>query len=188
MKPSQFYDFTIPANGAYTLTVGGDYFKIMRALGPVSIRSSFGELKKLVAGQGLEDSPFDRLELRDESGAANAVSIFIGDRKFIDGLGGIVDIGQARVPVSPGFVNTAATVTNASAVLVPPNPARQYLLVQNKALTGDVYISFGGAATAANGVRVVAGGFYELSAIVPLGAIHAIGSVASNPNVLVVEG
>lgn len=188
MKPSQFYEFTIPAYGAYMLTVGGDYFKILRATGPISIKAKWGELRGLISGQGLEASPFDRLELRDESGAANTVRLFIGDEKFIDGLAGAVDIARARVP-QVDFTQAQVTVTNASAQILPANASRQYLLIQNKDSGGDVFIKFGaGPATVAGGVRLVAGGVFETGAAVPMQAVHAIGSIANNPNVIVMEG
>lgn len=188
MKPSAFYEFTVPAWGAYTLTVSGDYFKILAATGAVSVKGKWGELKKLIAGQGLEASPFDRLELRDETGAPNTIRLFIGDEKFIDGMAGSVTVSKSAAPQSSAFDNSAKAVTNASAQLIAENINRQYLLVQNNDASAVVYLAFGKAATVADGVRVVPGGFYELSGTVPTQAVHAIGSAANNPNVVVVEG
>lgn len=191
MKPSGFYDFTIPAWGAYTLTVAGDYFKILAATGQVSVKAKWGELRKLIAGQGLEASPFDRLELRDETGANNVIRIFVGDEKFIDGMTGTVNIGTmpaAKQANSGVFTNLQQTVTNTGGVLLAANVNRQYLLVQNKDAAGNLYLSFGVAATAANGVKVVPGGAFELVGTQTTQAIYALGDVASNTNIVTVEG
>ena len=92
-------------------------------------------------------------------------------------------------PKAGAFSQAQATVANVSGQLLPANPARRYLMVQNKALTGDIYVNVtGAAATAANGVLVVPGAALELAGYVPDGAITAIGTVASNTSVVVVEG
>lgn len=33
VKPSKIYDFVVPANGPFLLTVAGDYFKILASTG-----------------------------------------------------------------------------------------------------------------------------------------------------------
>ncbi|AVS74489.1 hypothetical protein [Paracidovorax cattleyae] len=206
-KPSQFYDFTVPANGAYLLTVAGDYWKIMASSGQIAIKADWGELRGLIAGQGLEDSPFQRLYITDMSGATNAVRIFIGDQKFIDGLQGSVQVQGGTVTVSSGNIvvsgsvattsavqpvavmdNLQKTVTNASAQLLAAKVGRQYMLVQNRDAAASLYLAFGKAATVAAGVRVVPGGAFELVGTMTEQAIFAIGDVASNANVVTVEG
>lgn len=187
MKPSQFYEFTVQPWGAYTLTVTGDYFKIMRATGPVSIKAKWGELRELVAGQGLESADFDRLEVRNETGSVNVVRIFIGDRKFIDGMGGTVDIGLARAPQME-LTQATVAVAGVSAQIAPARIGRQYLLIQNKDNGADVFLAFGdGPATVADGLRLLAGGVFELPFTVTTQAVHAI-AMTGNPGVLVVEG
>jgi hypothetical protein len=188
MKPTSFYDFDIPANGVYRLLVSGDYFKLMTAAGPVNVQAEWGELRGLQAGQGLEATPFSYLVFTDTSGAANPVRVFVGDEKFIDGLGGTVNVGQSVVPRVAGFDNLQKTVTNASAQLLAANPARSYLLIQNKDTSGNVYIAFGKAATVAAGVRVIPGGAFELIGVCSTQEIRAIGDIASNANIVTVEG
>lgn len=189
MKPSGIYIFTLQANAPYQLDVAGDYFKILSASGALNIRAEWGTLNGLIAGQGLEDSPFSRLQIQDASGAVNLVRIFIGDEKFVDGLGGTVNVGDSVVPRSAAFVNVQKTVTSASAQLLAANPVREYLLIQNRDTAGSVYVNFGAsAATVANGVLIGPGGSYELIGVCSTQAIQAIGSTANNPNVLTVEG
>lgn len=187
MKPSQFYEFTVAPFGAYNLTVTGDYFKIMRATGPVSIKAKWGELKELTAGQGLEDAAFDRLEVRNETGSPNIVRIFIGDRKFIDGVSGSVTVGSNTV-ARAAFASNAKPVTNADGLLVAASSSRSYVLIQNKHATANVFIAFGTAATVAGGIRIGPGGAYETGPVAPTSEIRAIGDEAVNNAVVVVEG
>lgn len=90
---------------------------------------------------------------------------------------------------SGGFTHQVSTVTTTSAQLNAANAARRYLLIQNNDASGIVYVRLDGTtATAANGIRIPAGGSLELAGFVPNGAITAIGSLPSNANVIVVEG
>jgi hypothetical protein len=69
------------------------------------------------------------------------------------------------------------------------NANRRYLLIQNNDTAGIIYVRLdGGAATAATGIKIAAGGSYECAGYVPTGAITAIGDIASNANVVAVEG
>lgn len=186
-KPSKFYDFTVPASGAYTLTVAGDYFKVMACSGPLSVKSDWGELRELTVGQGLEDSPFQRLYITNETAQSNTIRLFIGDEKFIDGVTGAIAISSTVQPLAV-LDNQQKTVTNASAQLLEAKPGREYLLIQNKDATGSLFLSFGKAATTANGVRVIPGGAFELTGTQTEQAIFAIGDIANNANVVTVEG
>lgn len=87
------------------------------------------------------------------------------------------------------FTHAAKTVTNASAQMLALNPNRKYLLIQNNDASGDIYVRLdGGVATAGTGIKLAAGASYECQGYTPTGAVTAIGSIASNPNVLTVEG
>lgn len=85
----------------------------------------------------------------------------------------------------PGSANI--TVTNASQQFAAANTSRQYIIIQNNDTTGIVYVGFGGAVTAANGLKIAPGGNYE-----PLKVsgqtINMIGSIASNANVIMLLG
>ena len=189
MKPTQIYTFDVPADGAFNLKVAGEYFKILSSTGALNVRAEWGRLNGIVAGQGLEDSPFSGLELFDASGSVNSVRILIGDEKFIDGLGGAVAVTQNAPARSSGFTSAAVNVTNASAQILAANTGRQYLLVQNNHASASVFLNFGAAATLAGCIKVIPGGAFELGAgVVCTQAIHAIGDTALNANVVVVGG
>lgn len=100
-------------------------------------------------------------------------------------------IGVVQVePSQAGTVTQAAVaVNNASGVLLAANAGRSYLFVQNKSATGTIWINLAGvAATQANGIRLEPGESYELSGLsCPAGDVRAIGDIANNPDVVVLE-
>ena len=192
--------FTQTFAGAQTwvLNVPGKYFTTLACSNPVNVRFykggkqlDLGQISLLLAGLEVmlgdlkdTEAAFDRVEV--DVTAADTIQIGIGN-------------GQARYNRSQGSVavtNTAgafnqaqATVTNASAQLKAANLARRYLLIQNNDASGVVYVTLDGtAATTAKGIKLDPGGSYECQGYAPTGAVFAIGSIASNANVLVLEG
>lgn len=114
--------------------------------------------------------------------------------QFVTRLGNEVRYDKAPVgnttinTVASTFTNSQKTVTNANGTLVGANANRRYLLIQNNDAEGDIYVRLDGlTATTATGVKIEAGGSYELENLVPSNAITAIGSIASNANIVVVE-
>jgi hypothetical protein len=185
---TKLYTFTIGANQTFKLNVGGGYFKITAATGGVDVKCPDAgiSLSGMLPGYGLQKTPFSYLDFIDTSGAPNTISVVISDENFVDTR---ITGSVTFAPLQATFGNSNKTVTNASAQLLAANASRKYLLIQNNG-TGDIYVTVDGtAATTANGVRIAAGGgSYELSTVVPTGQINAIGSIANNPNITVVEG
>jgi hypothetical protein len=114
--------------------------------------------------------------------------------QFVTRLGNEVRYDKAPVGnttinnVASTFTNTQKTVTNASGTIVAANANRRYLLIQNNDASGDIYVRLDGVtATTETGLKIEAGASYELANLVPNGAITAIGSIASNANIVVVE-
>lgn len=186
---AKIYSITLGANSYQRLLFKGEMFKIISATGAMNVRTDRARLDGLVAGQGMQENPFDWLEIQDASGASNTIKLLISSDGFIDGITGAMQITQT-VPVRSGsFANTAKTVTNASAQLVAANSARTYLLIQNKDTSGNIYLNWGAAAaTTANGIKIGPGGNYELTGAISTQALQAIGDIASNANVVAVEG
>lgn len=91
-------------------------------------------------------------------------------------------------PRTSALVHATKTVTTASAQVLAASANRKYLLVQNKSGTGTVWLVFGAAATQAAGIKLGPGGNYEMASVVSTQALFAIGDIASNADVLVVEG
>jgi len=126
MKELQQYTYTIPANGSVQIPASNDNFIIQAASGPLAVRgNTFGRLSGVVAGQGLKMVPFDRLELFDESGAPNTVTLLMSPAEFVNQtfsgsvtiVGGVLTDAQLRA--SPVFVRDrmeapSGTWTNAA--------------------------------------------------------------------------
>lgn len=137
------------------------------------------------------EAPFSRVELVPNGTATG--DFRVGRGRFNSSRTNISGTIQANVttanPPQSAFTNTARTVTNASAQVLAANAAREYLLIQNKSASGTIWVCFGaGPATSANGIAIGPGGFWEWNANVPTNAVQCIGSLASNPDVLTVEG
>lgn len=82
--------------------------------------------------------------------------------------------------------NTAITVTNASQQFLAANLSRKYLFIQNNDALGNIYITFGVAATLLNGIKIGPGASYE-AGYAPSNSVNIIGSIASNANIVIVE-
>jgi len=80
----------------------------------------------------------------------------LGKEIFDPGSGFVSDwinrYTQSNFPFSIGAVSERA---------IPANPLRTYLLIQNKS-AGILFVNFGQNATTFNGIRIIAGGNYEL--------------------------
>jgi hypothetical protein len=189
MINAKIYTDTISANATIRRLYSGALFKIISSTGALNVRTDLVDLSSLVSGQGFQDAPYQFLELKDASGASNTVRYVVATEGFLDGITGSMQITQ-NVPVRSGsFANTAATVTNASAQLVAANSARTYLLIQNKDASGNIFVNFGSAAaTVANGIKIGPGGNFEMSQNQSTQDLQCIGDMASNTNILVVEG
>lgn len=197
----QTYQQTFATAQTWEMFVTGRYFTTLECTQTVNVRFykggkllDAGEIKGLMAGLEMtlgdindKEPAFDRVQIDVQAGDTVKVGIGNGQGRY--------NRGQASVTVTQNkaaqatFTNTAKTVTNATGQLLAANPARQYLLIQNKDPSGTIYVNFGaGVATVANGVRIIPGGNMELSDVVPTNAVQCIGDIASNANVLVVEG
>lgn len=79
------YDFNLTAGGFAVILAEGTYFRVQSSTGALSILvDGMGELPGLLAGQGIKDTPFKRLTLRDVSGAANVGKLLVSNEEFID--------------------------------------------------------------------------------------------------------
>jgi hypothetical protein len=102
------------------------------------------------------------------------------DSQYVTATGGAT--------TAPDFTQTAPEVTNASAQILAANSDRVYLLIQNNDPAGNVYINFGADATAAHLKIPAGGGSFEVNGNAPGQAINLIGDIASNTNIVVIEG
>ena len=186
-------DVTINAGQTLEYFEPGDFFRLLDATGPVDI--TFYSQGKEVSeaeniGEGFAEKfrsgTFDRVRITSATTQALQFVIRLGADVFYDKPPtGAVTIAN----VNGAFSQSPKTVTNASAQLFAANAQRRYLLIQNNDTSGDIYVRLdGAAATIGTGVKIPAMGSYELAGFTPTGDIMAIGSIASNANVVVVEG
>ncbi len=183
---------TINAGQRLVFSESCDFFRLLAAQGVVNVefyKSGAEVAEALEVGAGYAEriaTGFDLLAI---------TSTVTQTIQFVTRQGAEVRYdtppnGNVTVTNTGGaFTQSAATVTNTSGQLRAANIARRYLLIQNNDATGDIFVTVDGtAATSAKGIRLQAGASLELTSYVPTGAIAAIGSIASNPNVVIVEG
>lgn len=170
--------------------ISGQYFELIDCPDPVDVVLSDlngaqrGLMRQAEASFHLRNTDFRTVQI--SSATAQTVRFAYGS-----GEGGTRRTsGTVQLAGEQGaYTQAAATVTNASAQLVAANTNRRFLLVQNKSQTGTLYLNLAGAAaTVGNGVLIGPGDSIELDAYCPTGAVFAIGDIASNPDVVVVEG
>lgn len=82
---------------------------------------------------------------------------------------------------------TTPAVTNASTTILAANGLRRYFHVQNNHATATININFTAAATTAHTKIYALGGMYRQDTATSPQDITAIGSVASNTDVVVVS-
>lgn len=186
-------DVTINAGQTLEYYEPGDFFRLLDTVGPVSI--TFYKQGKEVSeaenvGEGFAEKfrvgDFDRIQIYSATTQAIQFVIRLGADVYYDKppTGSVTLSGMQGA-----FLHVAATVTTTSGSIIGSKQDRRYLLIQNKSATGTIWLNFaGGLATTSNGVRIGPGESIEISGYVPISDIWAIGDIASNPDVVVVQG
>ncbi len=183
MNDTRHYPFAIAAGGMQLMPIGCERFVVRSTTGPVVVTWARGKLTGLDAGQGYRTGPVDQLILNNTGAGAIAGVIQMADDDFIDNR------VQGSMTLSGGtlFSNSAPAVTNASTLLIAANATRKFLLIQNKHISASIWLGYGVAATT-QGHWIGPKGHIGLDLSVTLGAIYAIGDIANNTDVCVVEG
>lgn len=172
--------------------ITGRHFRLLLTAGAVTVKLykggsavSLGDMEALEAG--LWASPaegFDRVELTITAAGVYQFGVSDGSSGYDRSNGDV-----AITNVNGAFAHTAETVTSTSASIVAANANRRYLLIQNNDAAGDIYVRVDGtAATIGTGIKIAAGDSWEIQGFAPTGEVTAIGSIASNANVVAVEG
>jgi hypothetical protein len=189
----QTYEQTLAAGEVWALDAPGELVRIIDSTAAVDLQltqhgTPFAEAKAVQAG--LKVRPSRRFTgIRITNGATpQVVKVFIAegdveyDRPQVSG-----SISVANLPADQGaFSQAQKTVTSADGQLLAAKANRRYL---NNDAAGDIYVTLDGTAAAtAKGIKIAAGGSYELATYCPAGEIRAIGSIPNNANVVAVEG
>lgn len=183
----QDYAFSLNAGETKRFSVVGNTLRYKSGTGAVEAQANGGTVT-LLPGQQITDTSRRYSEFSVKNTGASAISgvMIAGDIDFKDDqFVGVVSVAN----VNGAFVNAEKTVTNASAQMLAANAARRMLIVQNKDAAGNIYVTLdGAAATLTNGIKIAPGSSLILDVYAPVGAVMAIGSIASNANIVVVEG
>jgi hypothetical protein len=140
------YDINLPPNGAQTLDVSGSFFTYKGGIGPIRVTPSSGEPVDLLPGQGMSGLKFDRLTVKDLSGANNVGVLLAGNGAWRDeritGTVDVVDGGKARTLAGSAYSiafgsGQAAGVYSRVALFNPPDSGK-YLIVESLAMSADV--------------------------------------------------
>jgi len=169
--------------------LGGDYFHLLETTGPVDVdflRRGAVESEARDMEFGFFAKPsfgFDELAFDSATTQTIKIAVGFGDGGYSRTTGSVQIIGQADT-----MAQTAPAVTNASGLLLAANASRKLLVVQNNDTVGNVFLNLAGAAaTVAGGIKIEPGGSLILDTHLPASAIYAIGDIASNTKVVVVE-
>lgn len=185
-------DVTLTAGQTVEFYEPGDFLRLLKADSPVKIEfyrngAEISEADGVTTGyaEKLRTGDFDRIRITSATAQTISFVTRMGTDVFFDAP----PTGSVTVQnVNGAFTQAPATVTSASAQLLAAKATRRYLLIQNNDSSGDVFVRLdGAAATLTNGIKIPAGASYEISNFVPTGAIMAIGNIASNSNLIVVE-
>ncbi len=110
-----------------------------------------------------------------------------------DLVGPLIDPSSLSVPE---WINTQTatnfpfTVGVVSQQIIPANPLRVYVIIQNKDSADDMFINFGNDATTYNGIIIIPRGNYELiggqngGSFVMKDSIHILGAAAGMDGVI----
>lgn len=188
-----YQSLTLAAGVAVEFQEPADFFRVLSSV-PSDLELIFyrdgaeqSAASNIGAGYAEEfERPVTKLRISSAAGGLVRFVMRLGNRVRYDAppTGSVTITGQQGA-----FAQAQKTVTNASAQLLAANAARRYLLIQNNDATGVVYVYIGAAAaTAANGIKIAPGGSYEVQGYAPNSEIRAIGSIASNANVIAIEG
>lgn len=185
---------TLGAGGSVEFNEVGDFFRLMSAPAAVDV-AFYQQGRKVAESPGVSGGYAEKFaEHYDKFTLTSATAQTI---QFAARLGNSVQYdapptGNVTVtnPIAQqgAFTQAPKTVTSASAPHLAALATRRYLLIQNNDAAGIVYVRLDGAvATAANGIKLAPGASLEIFNYTPTGAISAIGDIASNANVIMVE-
>lgn len=122
MKTTSLYDFTLTANGTFVILADANFYKVLTATGDIQVtRDGGATIKPLRAGRGERNVPFQRLILKDISGAPNSGTILVGDSDFIDDTIVISSAINVRPEAASGsYASTGALAANTAEAIFTP--------------------------------------------------------------------
>lgn len=183
----------IQAGATVKFNIPGRNFRLIETTGPVNVTfyrrgAEIAESVQVEAGYSekweQDSEGFEQVEFYSATAQTIKFAVRMESSVSYDRAVGNVAVTNNAGP----FTHGAKTVTNVSGGMLGANANRRYLLIQNKHASGTIWVVFQNiAATQLAGVRIQPGGSIELDSFVPTGNINAIGDIASNGEVIVVD-
>lgn len=128
------------------------------------------------------DQPFDKVEIYTLS--TQEIQIFTRHKSRTE----VVTPAEPRLNTQRDyFFHTAPLVMNFSGVLIVENLSRKYLVIQNNHATGNIWIRMDGEPASAADIKIKPGDKLVFDLHVPKGEISAVGDLATNNAVSVLE-
>lgn len=186
-------NLTINAGALLTFNEPGDFFRLMEAAGIVTLRF-YRNGAEISTAEGVGEGYAETFKSQqfDKFSIASASTQTL---QFVSRLGNTVEYDKpptgtvTLAGMQGAYTQAQATVTSASTSLLAAKADRRYLLIQNNHATADIFVTLdGSAATLAKGIKIGPGASYEAAGYCPSGQIFAIGSIATQSNVVIVEG
>lgn len=189
MIQSKKYTFDLIANGSLRMPITGSFIRVIAALGLFDLKADNVSIENATIADGFKEKPFQFIELKDRSGAANTVTLVVSDAEFLNAPATSTSITSTKNPQLASLAHTAPALGVASAQLIANNSGRQYLMVQNQDTLATLWIRSGVAAAVAGVpcIKISPGGFWEWDGVGVQSAWQAISDRAA-PAITVVEG
>lgn len=185
------------AAGAKDINEAGDFLRVLASPAEdVSLTiykqgREVGTVSNVGAGYS-EEIEFDKVRVSSTGGGTVAIVTRMGAKVMYDKAVGSVSLAGTVTSrdENGAFTQVAVTVNATTTQIAAANPARRYLLIQNKDAGLKINVTVNGsAATVGLGLSVAPGdGSLEFNGRCPTGAINAISAGGANANVIVVEG
>lgn len=191
--------FTQSFAGVQTVqyNIRGTYFTTLATNLGINVRfykggklNDLGDIKGLLSGLEVnldKGDYFDRVEI-DTLGADTIMfGISTGQSRYNRSQGSVSVISNNK-PAGQ-FNCTPITVTLTSVQFLAANATRKSLMIQNKSLTGNIWVylsSIAGAATQLNGIKLASGQMLAPD-LTHTGFVTIIGDLATNPDVTICE-
>jgi hypothetical protein len=188
--------FQLDVGALYDLPLTGNFIRLISAQYPINIKTRDGTIDcRLEVNETItfDDYVFSDLIITSLVGVYQIINIEVGFnvRKTSEKISGSVAVTNvASYPIT--MTSAQGYVYNSSATLVIAEQLR-YLCIQNNHATANIWLFFDDLngldfADFTRSLKLKAGERYEQKELVHYGYIHAIGDIASNPNVVVIKG
>jgi hypothetical protein len=184
--------FNLAAGQLIEFNEPGDFFRILAAVAPVTVRY-YNKGREIAEAEGVGAGYAEQFKA-DSFDRITIYSATTQDMQVVSRFGSVVSydeppVGNVSVVNTSGpFTQTRVSVGTSSATVMAFGTNRRYLLIQNKDAAATVYLTFNNtAATVANGVRLEPGESIEFQGYVPSLPVNAIASAVTN-DVIILEG